>query len=222
MRFVTWNMGRSRRTHEAAWHYLLSCLKPDIAFVQEALGSAANLVAECGSLVWSKSKSRGGTGVFIRHGIEFEHLEAAVKGSYVAAVATSVLGRRIQAFSVHVGPESWKNQETLEPWLVKQVHDGPCVIGGDFNTSRSYSRKHEAYLNRLVAAGVHDCHWAKHGREVPSFWGEKSQGPKYQDDHFFTSLTLAQSVKDCYILDNPLTRLLSDHGPVLLDLGNEA
>jgi endonuclease/exonuclease/phosphatase family metal-dependent hydrolase len=217
LRFVTWNLGRSRRTHDAAWHYLLYCLKPDIALVQEALASATRLVAFFGTIVWSKSRP-GGTGVVVRHGIPFEQFEAFVKGSYVAAVSTSVMGKSTRAFSVHVGPEKWANQEALEPWLAIRAQEAPCVIGGDFNTSRAYSRKHEAYLNRLSVVGLHDCHWIKHGREVPSFWGRQSRAAKYQDDHFFTSRSLAGFVHDCSVVDNSLTRLLSDHGPVTLDL----
>jgi exonuclease III len=34
----------------------------------------------------------------------------------------------------------------------------------------------------------------------------------------FASQFLANTVTDCWVDDNPLTRLLSDHGPVVLDL----
>lgn len=221
MRFVTWNMGRSRDTHEAAWHYLLSCLKPDVACVQEVLVSADRLAAAEGSMVWSKSRP-GGTGVFVRRGVSFERVASSLQGSYIAAISVSALDRTFLAFSVHVGPESWKNQEALERWLVEQMHVGPFVVGGDFNTSRSYSEKHRAYLARLVASGVHDCHWSKHGRETPSFWGRQSRAATYQNDHFFTSQSFACLVRDCWVADNPLTRKLSDHGPVVLDLESGA
>ena len=221
MRFVTWNMGRSRQTHEAAWCYLLSCLKPDVACVQEALGSADKLVAASGSIAWGKARP-GGTGVFVRRGVAFERVASSLQGSYVAGISLSVLGMAVRVFSVHVGPESWKNQEALEPWLISQVRAGPCVVGGDFNTSRSFSARHKAYLDRLVASGVHDCHWTKRGHEVPSFWGRQSRLAKHQDDHFFCSPSLAGSVKECMVIDNPLTRMLSDHGPVVLDLESSA
>jgi len=192
-------------------------LKPDVACVQEALGIAHRLVEMRGCIVWSKARP-GGTGVFIRRGIEFSRISSSLDGSYLAAVSVSMLGLVIPVFSVHVGPESWKNQEALEPWLINQVRSGPCICGGDFNTSRAYSSKHKAYLERLIESGVHDCHWAKHKREVPSFWGHQSRVAKYQDDHFFMSRSIADSVRDCWVDDNPLTRILSDHGPVVLDL----
>ena len=221
MRIVTWNMGRSRGTHEAAWHYLLSCLKPDVACVQEALGSADRLVAASGAITWNKTKP-GGTGVFVRRGVAGTRRIASLHGSYVAAVKLPLGSSSLCVFSVHVGPESWKNQQAFEPWLVSQVQAEPSLVGGDINTSRRYSAKHKAYLNRLIESGVHDCHWAKQHREVPSFWGRQSRVAKYQDDHFFASRSLAGSVRDCWVDDNPLTRILSDHGPVVLDLESEA
>jgi len=221
MRIVTWNMGRSRKTHEAAWDYLLSVLKPDVACVQEALGSADRLVEGSGAITWSKTKA-GGTGVFVRRGLAGPGTPTSLPGSYVAAVTLRLGSRALRVFSVHVGPESWKNQEALEPWLVGQVQAEPSLVGGDINTSRAFSAKHKAYLNRLIESGVHDCHWARHKREVPSFWGRQSRKAKYQDDHFFASRSLAGSVSDCRVDDNPQTRILSDHGPVVLDLENEA
>jgi exonuclease III len=221
VRFVTWNLGRSRRTHAAAWHYLLDCLKPDIAFVQEALASAEDIVRAHGPLVWHSAKS-GGTGVFIRRGIEFSRFDASVNGSYVVGVSTAVLGRPTNAVSVHVGPEKWANQKSLRSWMVDQLLPaGCCVIGGDLNASRSFSQRHRDYLSGLSVAGFHDCHWSKHQRERPSFWGR--QGVKeYQDDHFFTDQSLARSIRACEVVDNALTRLLSDHGPLTLDLDESA
>jgi hypothetical protein len=210
-------MGRSRQTHEAAWHYLLSCLKPDVACVQEVLGSADRLVAPIGSITWSKARP-GGTGVFVRRGVVVKETPSSIKGSYVAAVAVATPALSIRVFSVHLGPESWANQEAFEPWLVNQIHAEPSVVGGDINMSRAYSERHKAYLDRLVNAGVHDCHWCQNGREVPSFWGRQSRPAKYQDDHFFASQSLADCVTACWVDDNPLTRVLSDHGPVVLDL----
>jgi exonuclease III len=221
MRLVTWNMGRSRDTHQAAWHYLLSHLKPDVACVQEALASAERFVAGNGSVIWSKGKP-GGTGVFVRSGITAKQVPVTVAGSYVAAAAVSMPSGSIRVFSVHVGPESWANQQVFEPWIITEVHAEPSVVGGDMNTSRTFSKKHRNYLDRLIASGVHDCHWSKNGREVPSFWGRQSRGAKYQDDHFFASQSLANSVTACCVDDNPLTRMLSDHGPLVLDLEDNA
>jgi exonuclease III len=215
MRIVTWNMGRTRNTLQAAWHYLLFGLQPDIACVQEALGLSDQIVIGRGSMTWSQAYP-GGTGVFVRDGLDFRPIPASLDGSYIVAVTLSIPA--VSVFSVHVGPESWRNQEALERWLVQQVHVEPSVVGGDINTSRAYSKRHAEFFNRIAAAGVHDCHWSKCGRETPSFWGKQSTAVIYQDDHFFASPSLAGAVSDCWVDDNPLTRSLSDHGPVVLDI----
>lgn len=217
MRIVSWNMGRSRATHNAAWYYLLKSLKPDIACVQEALASADGCVANSGSIAWSKAKP-GGTGVFVRSGIRMTAIPASLQGSYVAGVRVAIGSDALCVFSVHLGPERWKNQEAFEPWLLSQTLVEPAVVAGDINTSRAYSARHKAFLERLINSGVHDCHWAAHGKETPTFWGRQSRGAKYQDDHVFASEVLAKTVSDCWVDDNPLTRILSDHGPVVLDL----
>ncbi len=221
MRLVTWNIGRRKSKHEAAWHYLLLHLKADVTCVQEALGSADRLVAGTGSITWSKARP-GGTGVFVRRGVKFSQAPSLVKGSYVAGVSLLLTAGSLRVFSVHVGPESWSNQKALEPWLVDQVQAEPTIVGGDFNISRAYSARHKAYFERLAGSGVLDCHWSNNGREVPTFWGRQSLGVKYQNDHFFTSPRLGSSVRACWVDDNPVTRLLSDHGPVVLDLKDHA
>ena len=40
----------------------------------------------------------------------------------------------------------------------------------------------------------------------------------YQDDHFFVSDSLGPRVRSCHVIDNEAVRVLSDHGPVELDI----
>lgn len=212
-------MGRSKRTHAAAWHYLLACLQPDVAMVQEALASADSLAKDHGELLWSGLK-RQGTAMFVRRGIEFTRLPLPVKGSYVSAITTSVLGSPTQVVSIHVGPEKWQNQEVLREALIGQVLPaGRFVIGGDLNTSRSFSPRHQRYLDGLVSSGFYDYHIEKYGKERPSFWGRQARR-EYRDDYILTDRSLAPFISRCDVIDNPVTRHLSDHGPVVLDLGS--
>jgi exonuclease III len=216
MRIVTWNMGRSRAKHRAAWHYLQSHLQPDVACVQEAIAPSDGDVGDCGTFFWRDPKRPGGTGIFVRRGIRAVVISSPVPGSYVAGVSVRLLGQDTSVFSIHVGPETWKNQKTLRPWLLGQQ---AAIVGGDFNTSRSYSRRHKEYLDGLIAEGLHDC-CCPSGIEAQSFWGHQaSQAKTYQDDHFFASPSLSLVVRACGVVDNPLTRMLSDHGPLVLELG---
>lgn len=222
MRLITWNMGRSRAKHRAAWHYLLSHLQPDVACVQEAIAPSDFDLEIGGRVFWRDGKRPGGTGVFVRGGIEATPIWSVVPGSYVAGVSVHILGRELSVFSVHVGPESWKNQQALKPWLLEQLQLPNSVVGGDFNTSRGYSRRHKVYLDGLVAEGLHDC-CCPEGIETQSFWAHQvAQGKTYQDDHFFVGASLAPMVRTCRVLDNPLTRMLSDHGPLLFEVAQVA
>lgn len=169
-------------------------------------------------IFWRNPKRPDGTGVFVRRGIHASESSSLVPGSYVAAVSVRLLGHEATVFSIHVGPESWKNQQALKPWLLLQLRSQTSVVGGDFNTSRSYSRRHKEYLDGLVAAGLHDC-CCPTGIEAQWFWGHQAaQAKKYQDDHFFASAPLSPVVRSCRVVDNPLTRMLSDHGPLVLEL----
>jgi len=225
MRFVTWNMGCGpgstyAPTHQAAWRYLLETLKPDVALVQEALLSSEPLVRPFGSFVWSKTRPRAsGTGIFVRSGVDFSPIEVSIDGSYAAALRVAVRGVPTDVVSLHVGPETRRNLETLRAWLEDHVlPDNPFVVGGDLNSSRSFAPWHSAYLTGLSTLGLHDCHWSLHKKESPSFWGRQSAGARYQDDHFFTNRSLGQFARVCEVVDNENTRRFSDHGPLTLEL----
>lgn len=226
MRVVTWNMGcgpasRYARVHDAAWCYLLDFLRPDLAFVQEALTRSNDVVCSRGSLVWSSRRPRHGSGtaVFIRSGIDFVAVDDVVHGSYVAGAILRAADRSIRVASIHVGPEEWANQLALRKWLFNNVLPADhFIVGGDLNTSRAYSKRHKEYLSSLTTGGLHDCRWALHESESPSFWGGPAAIAKYQDDHLFTSRSMSRNVLECGVVDNPLTRVLSDHGPLALDL----
>ena len=127
LRVVTWNMGRKKKTHKAAWYYLLSCLKPDIACVQEALKESDEIVGDQGNVQWCRKCPAGRrTGVFVREGLAYKPIkEISLNGSYLAGVELADPSLRI--FSIHVGPEAWKNQEAFAQWIVGQVDAEPSL-----------------------------------------------------------------------------------------------
>lgn len=221
MRFVTWNMGRKKATHEAAWAYLLTELKPDVALIQEALVSSETHAASYGSVTWYRANRSGGTGILVRRGINYtRHTVGQVGDSYIAGILLSLRGIPTSVFSVHVGPRRWATQQALKSWLIALKDQGPFVLGGDLNTSRDYKTKHRAFFENLNDAGIHDCHFKKNRKEIPSFWGRQAKR-EYQDDHFFTTGPIGESVHECRVVDNPVVRVLSDHGPVVLDISDE-
>src|SRR5688572_9920866 len=117
MLIVSWNMGcgprsRYRRSHADAWRYLLE-LRPDIAFVQEALRSSEPL-PEHGSTFWSADHGMdSGTAVFVRAGIVAEPITMRSIGSYVAGASVQSSGLPMLVASVHVGPTDYKEHRRL-------------------------------------------------------------------------------------------------------------
>src|SRR3954467_2111599 len=110
MLIVSWNMGcgprsRYRRSHADAWRYLLE-LRPDVAFVQEALRNSEPLSVH-GSTFWSTDRrTDSGTAAFILAGVGAEPVDVRSTGSYVAGVSVQSSGVPMLLASVHVGPET--------------------------------------------------------------------------------------------------------------------
>jgi len=214
---------RYRRTHLEAWRYLLTELKPDVAFVQEALLNFTVPSAE-GALFWSADRGLdSGTAVFARAGITASPVEVRSHGSYVAAVTVTQVDSLILFASAHVGPGNYqKHRLTLADVIGQLVAGKRFVVGGDLNTARHWDkvyggRQHTAFFEDLAGRGFHDCHWMKNEKEVQSFWGHQAKEP-YQCDHLVTDKSTSEFVVNCSVIDNQTIRELSDHGPIVVTL----
>jgi hypothetical protein len=175
MKIVSWNMGcapsgsRYRKTHRDAWRYLLQELRPDVAFVQEALFDAPDAEA-FGTLFWSEQKGTvSGTGVLVRHGLPAERLTIVSEGSYVAGARVPLAGEQALFVSAHVGPGDYdKNRDVLVEQLITLVAGQRFVVGGDLNVARLYDKLYKRrsatrFFDAMAGSGFHDCHWAQHG-----------------------------------------------------------
>ena len=229
MQIVSWNMGcappraRYRKSHAAAWQYLLQEFQPDICLVQEAL-IESEAMSDGGRLFWSDPRgSDSGVAVWVRQGLAARPFSMRSEGSYVAGVIVPALGRERVFLSVHVGPPNYrKHLRAVAESLGAALVDHSVVVAGDLNAARQvdivYGGKwFTRYFADLEKRGLHDCHWAIHQRECQSFWGHQAKNP-YQCDHAFVDVASASSVSKCDIIDNESIRALSDHGPLRLEL----
>ena len=227
MRIISWNMGcaprgsRYRRTHTEAWRYLLDTLKPDVAFVQEALHPTDAVTPDDGHLAWSADKGdQSGTAVFIRRGLSFDPLTLRADKSYVAGVRALIKGEPILFVSIHVGPPYRKNLKTLVNVLCPIIQGTRFVVGGDWNAARHvddvYGGKwYRRFFDDLAARQMVDCHWQQHEKEVQSLW-RKQDKYTYQCDHLFADAQTATGA-NCNVLTH-IDRF-SDHSPVELVAG---
>jgi endonuclease/exonuclease/phosphatase family metal-dependent hydrolase len=229
MKVVSWNMGcappgsRYRKTHPDAWRYLLQELKPDVAFIQEALFDAPDAEA-FGTLFWSEEKGNvSGTAALVRHGLAAERLTIKADGSYVAGVQVPLAGYPASFVSVHVGPGYYpKLVRVLIERLTASVAGHRFVVGGDLNAARRVDevyggKRYTRIFETFAAREFHDCHWAQHGKEVQSLWRRPTEQP-YQCDHIFVDRFRARGVVTCDVINNPEVRGLSDHGPLQLEI----
>jgi endonuclease/exonuclease/phosphatase family metal-dependent hydrolase len=229
MKIVSWNMGaapraaRYRRAHTAAWRYLLATLRPDIAFVQEAL--FVNPVSDDdGSLTWSDERGTdSGTAVFVRRGIDHTAVPIRSEGSYVAAVLIDLADLPVLFISIHVGPPNYsRHRQTLATTLSERTTGRRFVVGGDWNAARHWDTVHagqasKRFFDGLAARGMVDCHWTQHQEEIQSVWRPQDKNG-YQCDHLFVDTTTASAGGwDCEVISGgEEVRKLSDHDPIRL------
>jgi endonuclease/exonuclease/phosphatase family metal-dependent hydrolase len=232
VRVISWNMGcaprpaKYRKTHAEAWRYLLDDLKPDVALIQEALVNPEPIAREYGQMFWSADKGTdSGTAVLVRGGLAGEFKELRSAGSYVAAAEVTINDSTAFVASIHVGPPRYrKHLRTLMDVLVPAVAGQRFIVGGDLNAARHVDnvyggRWFHRFFESVAAREFHDCHWQLHGKEVQSFWGRQARNP-YQCDHVFVDRETAHGIRECHVIDNPVVRALSDHGPLLLRLAD--
>ncbi|MBI3206021.1 MAG: endonuclease/exonuclease/phosphatase family protein [Myxococcales bacterium] len=226
IRIVSWNMGcgprQYRQLHDQAWDYLTKDLKPDVAFVQEALISNLNAMDDSFALYLCPPMPHhdSGTAVLVSKSLESGPGPAVSVSdlTYVATANVTTSAGPLTMGSFHVFPGD--NQKEDPPRIVELAGSvfatDPAIIGGDFNCARKFGRKYREFFEAMSASGLHEPCCAD-GIEGWSFWGKQAK-EKYQDDHFFVTARWASRVVSCEIITEGLVRTVSDHGPVVLEL----
>jgi hypothetical protein len=92
------------------------------------------------------------------------------------------------------------------------------IIGGDWNTSRSFGDEGAAFFRRADAEGWVECHWVINHRETQTFFGKRA-GP-YQLDHLFCDRETGAGLVDCRVMDEKWARELSDHVPLMAEFSD--
>lgn len=222
MRIVSWNMAqRGRKTQD----FLLS-LGPDIALVQEAI-----LPEDIPGYtkLWTPGWQDGtwGSAILSRVGEPKLLWENNERGAVVLArcAIDGVGDVAIASLHARLGP----NREGVIRPLRKTIDElrrrleERFIVGGDFNTARLLGRAyakhwgHEEFWNEMDAWAL-DVVFRKLGEEKQSFWREGLRN-ELMDDHVLLDEKTFELVADARVLDTPEVRELSDHAPVVVDLG---
>jgi endonuclease/exonuclease/phosphatase family metal-dependent hydrolase len=228
MRIVSWNMGCATKHYcsvrDEAWRFLLG-LAPDVVLVQEAMLDVPAWLRKEGTLcIRPAYDGQGwGSGVLVR-GAAAKELPLVSPGSFIVAAEVEQPGGSILVASIHVCPDKHlaKNMGTLGDVLPPLLAGRRFIVGGDLNSGRHFDaiRKrstHRTFLEKLAPVGAHDCHFALHRRETQSYWGRAIEA--YQVDHLFVDGAAAPSIRASDVVTTDDTRRLSDHSPLVLEVG---
>jgi endonuclease/exonuclease/phosphatase family metal-dependent hydrolase len=144
--------------------------------------------------------------------------------AFLAAADISGPDVKFRTVSMHLSPYSGKahqkNLQDLFDAVKGQMTGGRFVAGGDINAARGYDLMYkgghyEKFFASVAERGLHDCHFGLHGQDERTFWGKG----EYQLDHFFVEESGKASVRKCEVITTAETQRLSDHSPLVLELG---
>lgn len=138
----------------------------------------------------------------------------------------SIIEAIYPAFSVYGVYLPHKKKHKLFPYLIEQLSSAylPGIIAGDFNTGingldqKGDSFWYSEYLGKIEALGYVDAFRQLHGKVEEYSW-YSHQGNGYRYDHTYISEQLLPILKKCYYLHEWREKKLSDHSPMVLELG---
>ncbi len=224
IRVATWNLGywQFRRHHERAWEYLRQEIKPDIAFLQEC--HPINVSAD--EQIFFKEIYRGwGTAIYVRS-FPAEEIEFfQYPGRVVGAVAYLPKIPRLYLASIHapiLNHRVFPHLDDIFSEIEGRYAGLPSIIGGDLNSARLAEEAwpgygHGPFFKRIDQSWFVDCRRHFFEAEIQTIFRPRQKFP-FQDDHIFVSQDLADRVSDYQVLHNGVTRTVSDHIPVVIDI----
>jgi len=98
------------------------------------------------------------------------------------------------------------------------------VIIADLNTARLAEKvwpgyDHGSFWERMEQGALVDCCQRVNMKELQTFFRKNSKHP-FQDDHLFISRILALGLKRCDVIHTDVTRRVSDHIPLFIELNS--
>lgn len=225
MKVLTWNMGYwlHPRTQEQAREHLRGRLKPDIALLQETKPVEPQ---DADVLLFREIRQGWGTAVYAR-GLELEDVpyEGEYPGRVVVAKASLADGTELYLASIHAPIISGRVFPYLSRIIDKveeSVSGKTAIVGGDLNSARLAEVVwpdcgHGPFFERMDRSRYVNCCWEINGREIQTFFKKGTKHP-FQDDHLFVSQDLLPMLAECDVIDDSVTRKVSDHIPLAIKL----
>ena len=222
MRVASWNLGywQHQKYHNEAWEYLRDVIRPDIALLQETV---IPTLAEDESVIFSQIRKPWGTAVYAK-GIRLDKLPTTVNPPRVAAATLdlTVDGAPIYVVSIHapvIDGRVFPQLSNIFEEVQRLVETHPSIVGGDLNTARLAEKVwpgygHGPFFEKLERGPFTDCHRQFEPTEIQTFFRRGSLHP-FQDDHLFTTTSLAKRLTSCRAINDAITQRVSDHIPLV-------
>ena len=228
MRVVTWNLGfwQHQASHSKAWAYLRNNIKPDLALLQEV---SPPKLSENEYLLFKHVHGSWGTALYSR-GLPLEELPFQTHSERVAIAKIKLeTGQEIAAASIHapiIKQRVFPYLDKIFDEVESLVNGRAFIVGGDLNTARLAEEVwpehgHGPFFERIAKGQFSDC-VQRFFVEEPQTVFRPGQKHAFQDDHIFVSHDLIEKVESCNILNNKLTRAVSDHVPVTIGINLHA
>jgi exonuclease III len=225
MRILTWNLGYWQHSsqHDKAWDYLCNDIKPDIALLQEVKPPSW---LPPSTIVFEKINRGWGTAIYTP---SFPLLRGYFPNypGRVALASTTLNGVfPVLIASIHapiINGRVFPHLNSIFTELESKAHACSSVIGGDLNSARLAEKVwpgngHGPFFERIDSGDPWiDCCRRFHLTEIQTFFRDNC-AHSFQDDHIFASRDLSRCIKSCVVMNNDLTRSVSDHIPLVVEL----
>jgi endonuclease/exonuclease/phosphatase family metal-dependent hydrolase len=224
VKVVTWNLGywQFRAKHDDAWTYLRTTIRPDIAFLQEV--RPPKLMPR-EALVFKQVDRGWGTAIYSRNlPLDEIPLCSEYPGRVAGASLSLENGSRLHLASIHAysdTPAIPRLANVMEE--IMEIFSGrAAIVGGDLNSARLAETVwpgfgHGPFWERMERSSLVDCCQRVNMKELQTFFRANSKHP-FQDDHLFVSRNLASGLKSCDVINTDVTRRVSDHIPLFIEL----
>lgn len=224
MKIITWNLGywQFRKHHKEAWSYLRNELQPDIALLQEVHPPS---LEDGEQIVFEEIFHGWGTAVYSKS-IPLERVSMKEYTERVAAARVAMPGNEVlHIASVHapiIKGHVFPHLDSIFNDIEDKFSGSTFVIGGDLNSARLAEEVwpgngHGPFFHRIDQGRFFDCCRKFHQEEIQTFF-RKGQIHPFQDDHLFASDNLAEKVTSCEAINNKITRKVSDHIPLIVEI----
>jgi endonuclease/exonuclease/phosphatase family metal-dependent hydrolase len=225
MRIVTWNLAYWQHSshHDKAWDYLCNYIRPDIALIQEVKPSSwlprhtivfEEITRGWGTAIYSPSLPLSRR-CLSRYPGRAVLASTILDGDFVLLVA-----------SIHapiINGRVFPHLNNIFVELESMEYKCSAVIGGDLNSARLAEKVwpgngHGPFFERIDRGDIWiDCCRRFNAEELQTFFRDTCAHP-FQDDHIFVSRDLSARIRSCNVLNNDLTRSVSDHIPLIAEL----